>query len=46
MVGFRNIAVHNYRELDMNIVRSVIEHRLEDLNSFAALMLKRSFEQV
>ena len=46
MVGFRNIAVHNYRELDMNIVRSVIEHRLEDLNSFAALMLQRAFEQV
>lgn len=30
MVGFRNIAVHEYRKLDPAIVRIVIEHRLGD----------------
>jgi len=44
MVGFRNIAVHNYRELDLNIVRSVIAHRLADLKTFASLMLQSAFD--
>lgn len=30
MVGFRNIAVHEYRKLDPLIVRTVVEHRLGD----------------
>jgi uncharacterized protein YutE (UPF0331/DUF86 family) len=35
MVGFRNLAVHRYRELDMNIVEAVIRDRLGDLLTFA-----------
>ncbi|HEU4616888.1 MAG TPA: DUF86 domain-containing protein [Gammaproteobacteria bacterium] len=35
MVGFRNLAVHRYRELDMNIVVAVIRDRLDDLLQFA-----------
>jgi uncharacterized protein YutE (UPF0331/DUF86 family) len=31
MVGFRNIAVHAYRALDMGIVEHVIQAGLEDL---------------
>jgi uncharacterized protein YutE (UPF0331/DUF86 family) len=34
MVGFRNILVHDYRELDLNIMKDVIEHRLDDLIRF------------
>lgn len=34
MVGFRNIMVHQYQELDMKIMISVIEHRLDDLIEF------------
>lgn len=34
MVGFRNIAVHEYQELDINIVISVIEKHLTDFNDF------------
>lgn len=30
MVGFRNIAVHEYRKLDPVVVRTVVEHRLGD----------------
>lgn len=35
MVGFRNLAVHRYRELDMKIVEVVIRDRLDDLLAFA-----------
>jgi uncharacterized protein YutE (UPF0331/DUF86 family) len=34
MVGFRNILVHDYRQLDLNIMRDVIEHRMDDLICF------------
>lgn len=30
MVGFRNLAVHEYQELDLNILESIIENNLED----------------
>lgn len=39
MVGFRNILVHNYRELDLNVVRNVLDHRLEDLSTFAQRLI-------
>ena len=39
MVGFRNIAVHQYQELDLARVRYTIEHRLDDLSAFADAML-------
>ena len=35
MVGFRHLAVHRYRELDMSIVEAVIRDRLDDLLTFA-----------
>jgi uncharacterized protein YutE (UPF0331/DUF86 family) len=39
MVGFRNIAIHDYRELDLEIVKAVVRDRLDDLLEFAKLML-------
>jgi uncharacterized protein YutE (UPF0331/DUF86 family) len=39
MVGFRNVAVHQYRELDLAKVRNIIEHRLDDLLAFSRAML-------
>ena len=35
MVGFRNLAVHRYRELDMKIVEAVIRTNLDDFLAFA-----------
>ncbi len=35
LVGFRNVAVHRYSELDMNIVQAVIRGGLDDLLRFA-----------
>lgn len=41
MVGFRNIAVHNYTEIDMDIVRNIIKERLSDMKLFAELLIKQ-----
>jgi uncharacterized protein YutE (UPF0331/DUF86 family) len=35
MVGFRKLAVHQYRELDLDILISVIRVNLDDLLTFA-----------
>lgn len=40
MVGFRNIAVHQYEDLEMEIVRFVIEKGLEDLSVFSQKMIR------
>lgn len=44
MVGFRNLAVHQYQKLDLAIVRAVIEKNLGDLLEFSSLALRLSFE--
>ena len=40
MVGFRNIAVHNYQSLDTSILQSVIDHHLSDFQTFSDAILK------
>jgi uncharacterized protein YutE (UPF0331/DUF86 family) len=40
MVGFRNIAVHNYRNLDQEILKSILGRHLGDLEVFYATILK------
>lgn len=37
MIGFRNIAVHQYQDLDMQIVESVIRDQLDELLKFAEI---------
>lgn len=44
MVGFRNIAVHNYQEIDLAVVRNIITERLGDLSAFSQLMIRLSME--
>jgi uncharacterized protein YutE (UPF0331/DUF86 family) len=39
MVGFRNIAVHQYQTLDLGIMLAIAEKHLEDLHIFAARVL-------
>jgi uncharacterized protein YutE (UPF0331/DUF86 family) len=41
MVGFRNIAVHDYVRLDLEIVQSIIEQHLDDLGRFASESIRR-----
>lgn len=40
MVGFRNIAVHEYQSLDMQILRSILEYRLGDFQAFSSLLIE------
>lgn len=40
MVGFRNIAVHDYRKLNIEIVRSIIQKRLGDFRDFSQIILR------
>lgn len=39
MVGFRNIAVHDYKEINEEILKDVIENHLNDLLDFARILL-------
>lgn len=39
MVGFRNIAVHDYKKIDEEILKDVIENHLNDLLDFARILL-------
>ena len=39
-VGFRNIAVHEYNTLDMNILYSIITKEISCFDEFAAVVLR------
>ena len=41
MVGFRNVAVHDYRRLDLAVVDAIVARHLDDLLAFASLALRR-----
>lgn len=41
MAGFRNVLVHGYDEVDLEIVRDVVEHHLGDLLAFVAAIRER-----
>ncbi|KAA0439455.1 MAG: DUF86 domain-containing protein [Candidatus Thioglobus sp.] len=34
MVGFRNIAVHNYQQINLKIVANIVENKLDDFRVF------------
>ncbi|MBJ7485828.1 DUF86 domain-containing protein [Brevundimonas sp.] len=40
MVGFRNVAVHRYADLDIDVVKRVIRVGLDDLAAFVAIALR------
>lgn len=42
MVGFRNIAVHDYRKLNLEIIISIIENNLNDFRIFCSIILSMS----
>ena len=41
MVGFRNVLVHGYSEVDLSVVRDVLENHLDDLLRFVAIIRDR-----
>jgi uncharacterized protein YutE (UPF0331/DUF86 family) len=40
MVGFRNLAVHDYQALQLPIVEAVITHHLGEFEQFSAAMIR------
>lgn len=41
MVGFRNIAVHNYQDLDPSIVEAIVTRHLGDLRDLCTSIVQR-----
>lgn len=41
MVGFRNIVVHGYENVDLKILKDIVENHLEDLLNFANAIRSR-----
>ncbi len=39
MVGFRNVAVHDYQKLNLAIVRAILNERLDDFRQFAKVVV-------
>lgn len=40
MVGFRNIAVHDYQTLDLEILEAIIEKHIDDFKVFTKVILQ------
>jgi uncharacterized protein YutE (UPF0331/DUF86 family) len=40
MVGFRSVALHDYQKLNLDIVRHLVEERLDDFLEFTRLLLR------
>ncbi len=45
MVGFRNIAVHRYTEVDVAVVDSIVENHLADFRAFLARIAERTLDR-
>lgn len=41
MVGFRNIAVHDYQKINLDIVQQIIEKHIVDIKKFTQLILTK-----
>ncbi len=39
MTGFRNIAIHDYKAIDINILKSILTKNLKDLEEFYTAVL-------
>jgi len=40
MGGFRNVAVHDYQKLNLDIVKSILEKHLDDFRRYTAVTLQ------
>lgn len=45
MVGFRNIAVHDYQTINLDVVQSIVEKRLGDFREWTRVALAISMEK-
>ena len=40
MVGFRNVAVHEYTRLNLDVVRTIITKHLHDFRTYSSTIVK------
>ena len=40
MVGFRNIAVHDYQALELDILETILEKHINDFKQFTKIVLQ------
>src|SRR5690625_1737077 len=40
MVGFRNIAVHNYQALDIDVLEAILEKHIDDFKDYTKVILQ------
>lgn len=40
MVGFRNVLVHQYQELDIDLMKDIVENHLDDLIEYTRQIMK------
>lgn len=45
MVSFRNILVHEYKKLDISLMKDVIESHLDDIINFTTIILKKFYKE-
>src|SRR5699024_7596218 len=45
MVGFSNIAIHDYQELNLDILQAILEKHLNDFKSFTIIVLQHENER-
>lgn len=41
MVGFRNVAIHDYRQINLQIVKRIVTSHLDDFLAFTAALLQQ-----
>ena len=44
MVGFRNVAIHEYTRLNLEVVHSIITKQLDDFRQFSSKIVKASID--
>ena len=40
LVGFRNTAIHNYKALDLKVVKAIVEHHLNDFLALSKALIQ------
>ncbi|WP_106498039.1 type VII toxin-antitoxin system HepT family RNase toxin [Lentibacillus sp. Marseille-P4043] len=40
MVGFRNIAVHDYQEINLTILQKILDDHLEDFSKYTQAIIQ------
>jgi uncharacterized protein YutE (UPF0331/DUF86 family) len=45
MVGFRNVAIHEYQKLNLEIVQAIVRERLDDFLEFARFLVGQATQR-